>query len=78
MKHPRTLFSCLVLTLVLLALSCGGTVPDAIAPDMVLVNGKVVTVDSDFSIAEAVAISDGKFVAVGSSAQIQALAGAST
>ena len=78
MKYPRTLFSCLVLTLALLALSCGGAVPDALAPDIVLVNGKVVTVDADFSIAEAVAISDGKFVAVGSSAEIQALAGANT
>ena len=42
MKYPRTLFSCLVLTLALLALSCGGAVPDALAPDMVLVNGKAV------------------------------------
>ena len=78
MKYPRTLFSCLVLTLALLALSCGGTVPDALAPDMVLVNGKIVTVDADFSIAEAVAITDGKFVAVGSSAEIQAMAGTNT
>ncbi len=44
-------------------------------PDTVLFNGKIVTVDEDFSIAEAVAIKDGKFVAVGSTAQIRNLAG---
>ena len=44
-------------------------------PDLVLLNGKIVTVDEDFSIAEAVAIKDGKFVAVGSTAQIRNLAG---
>jgi hypothetical protein len=30
-------------------------VPNALAPDSILVNGKIVTVDADFSIAEAVA-----------------------
>ena len=35
-------------------------------PDTILLNGKMVTVDEDFSIAEAVAIKDGKFIAVGS------------
>ena len=44
-------------------------------PDTVLFNGKIVTVDEDFSIAEAVAIKGGKFVAVGSNAQIRGLAG---
>jgi len=44
-------------------------------PDLVLLNGKIVTVDEDFSIAEAVAIKGGKFVAVGSNAQIRSLVG---
>ena len=44
-------------------------------PDRVLFNGKIVTVDEDFSIAEAVAIKDGRFVAVGSNSQIRGLAG---
>ncbi len=44
-------------------------------PDTVLFNGKIVTVDEDFSIAEAVAIKDGRFVAVGSNSQIRGLAG---
>ncbi len=44
-------------------------------PDTLLFNGKIVTVDEDFSIAEAVAIKDGRFVAVGSNSQIRSLAG---
>ncbi|MBI3078210.1 MAG: amidohydrolase family protein [Deltaproteobacteria bacterium] len=47
-------------------------------PEIVLVNGKVVTVDDRFSIREAVAIRDGKFLAVGTSAEIRALAGPNT
>lgn len=39
--------------------------------DLVLTNGKVITVDHDFSIAQAVAVKDGKIVAVGSSDEIQ-------
>jgi predicted amidohydrolase YtcJ len=39
--------------------------------DMVLSNGKIITVDNDFSIAEALAISDGKIIAVGTNKQIE-------
>ena len=46
--------------------------------DTILVNGHVVTVDADFSIAEAVAIRDGKFIAVGSNDTIRTTAGPST
>ena len=45
---------------------------------MVLHNGKIVTVDGEFSLAQAVAIKDGRFVAVGSDSEILALAGAQT
>ena len=48
------------------------------SPDLILYNGKIVTVDSHFSIVEAVAVYDGKFVATGSSADIRELAGNST
>ncbi|MSQ53721.1 MAG: amidohydrolase [Betaproteobacteria bacterium] len=48
------------------------------APDTVLYNGKIVTVDGRFSIAQAVAIRDGKFAAVGGNDQVRRLAGAST
>ncbi len=48
------------------------------SPDLILHNGKIVTVDGGFSIQEAVAVFDGKIVAVGSSAEITALAGQRT
>jgi predicted amidohydrolase YtcJ len=47
-------------------------------PDTILVNGHIVTVDARFSIAEAVAISGGRFTAVGADAAIKKLAGAAT
>ena len=46
--------------------------------DMVLVNGKIVTVDKSFSVQEAVAIRDGKILAAGPTSNIRALAGAET
>jgi hypothetical protein len=48
------------------------------APDLILYNGKIVTVDSDFSVQEAVAIYDGKFVALGNSSAMKELAGRNT
>jgi predicted amidohydrolase YtcJ len=48
------------------------------APDTVLVNGKVVTVDAKESVVEAVAIRDGRIVATGTSAAIRKMAGAGT
>jgi hypothetical protein len=48
------------------------------AADMILVNGHVITVDAQFSIAEAVAIANGRFVAVGRSDAIRKLAGPAT
>jgi predicted amidohydrolase YtcJ len=48
------------------------------APDMLLINGQILTVDAAFSIAEALAIDEGRIVAVGSSADISALAAADT
>ena len=38
--------------------------------DRVLINGKIITVDRSDSIAEAVAVKDGKFLAVGSTTEI--------
>jgi predicted amidohydrolase YtcJ len=42
--------------------------------DMVIINGKVITVDKGFTIAQAVAVKDDKIVAVGTSDEIKALA----
>jgi predicted amidohydrolase YtcJ len=46
--------------------------------DAVLVNGKILTVDSDFAVVEALAIDEGRIVARGTSASIALLAGAAT
>jgi predicted amidohydrolase YtcJ len=46
--------------------------------DTIVVNGKVITADAAFSIAEAVAIRDGKFLAVGSNAEVKSFAGSHT
>ena len=46
--------------------------------DTILVNGKIITVDQDDSIVEALAIRDGKIVAVGSKSDIEPLAGDTT
>ncbi|NNE37636.1 MAG: hypothetical protein HKN08_04960, partial [Gammaproteobacteria bacterium] len=46
--------------------------------DTILINGKVITADDDFSIAEAIAIRDGKFLAVGNNEDILATAGPDT
>ena len=43
--------------------------------DTILVNGKIVTVDDRFTIAQALAIKDGRIFAVGSTADIRKLAG---
>ena len=46
--------------------------------DMVLRNGKVITVDGEFSIKEAVAIKNGRFIAVGSDRDVRPLMGSGT
>src|SRR5438105_2583067 len=50
----------------------------AFAPDMILVKGRVLTMDANNSVAEAVAIKDGKIVAVGGSDEVQRLATSAT
>ncbi|MGE4086264.1 MAG: amidohydrolase [Vicinamibacterales bacterium] len=62
------------------AAGAGGQAPRAQAPaaDLILVNGKVITVDAADRIAEALAIAGGRIVAVGSTAEVKARAGAST
>jgi len=50
----------------------------ALLADTVLINGKIVTVDQQFSVAQAIAIREGKFLAVGSNMQIEALTGPHT
>jgi predicted amidohydrolase YtcJ len=59
----------------LLSLAACDTFPEA---DIILHHGKVITVDSNFSIAEAIALKDGKIVAVGTNDEIDAYTGART
>lgn len=63
-------------TVFLLAAPAGAQ--DLGAPDVVYYHGKVVTVDDAFSIAEAVAISGGRIVAVGSDEEVAGLAASET
>lgn len=64
-------------------LGCAAAVRNALAPaagtiDLILLNGKIITVGPDDAITEAVAVRNGKIVAVGASQDIRALAGAGT
>lgn len=58
---------------ILLLVQCQ-TASDIPAPDLILVNGKIITVDSTDQIVEALAIKDGKILAIGTSEEISALA----
>ena len=51
---------------------------DLASPDLVLINGKVLTMDDKSSVVEAVAILDGKLLATGSNARVKSMAGTRT
>src|SRR5262245_54191529 len=63
--------------LALAAFAVSGTAL-AQAPDTVLINGKVVTVDDRFTIAQALAIRGGRIVKIGTNAEIEPLKGPAT
>ena len=48
------------------------------APDTILINGRILTVDSQSSVREAIAVRGGRIQAVGATAEIRKLAGPST
>jgi predicted amidohydrolase YtcJ len=62
----------------LLAPGPGSAAPAAAPPDVVLFGGKIVTLDARDSIASAVAVRDGRIVAVGLDAKLKKLAGPKT
>ena len=67
------------LVAVSLAFGCGPQAPDIGGPaDLVLLGGRVVTVDPDHPEAEAVAVRNGRIAAVGTTAEIEATAGPDT
>ena len=55
-----------------------GQLQIAMVPDEIYFNGKIITVDSAFSIREAFAVRGDRFLAIGSTAAIRALAGPQT
>jgi len=68
-----------VIALTMTPVAAQTTPPELIAyPNLVLYNGKVLTVDRGFTIAEAVAVRDGRILAVGTNDQIKRLIGPST
>jgi predicted amidohydrolase YtcJ len=61
-------------------IGCGGGAPAHAAgnAELVLLHGKVITVDAHDSLAQAIAIADGKILMVGSDAEVESLAGPNT
>ena len=62
----------------MLALPHAQPLPRPPSPDLVLFNGKVIAVDSDFSISQAVAIIGDRIMAVGTDDQMRTVAGPAT
>ncbi len=60
------------------ALGTAGIAHAALQPELILFHGRVLTVDSQDSIAQALAIRDGKIIAIGTDQDILRLAGAAT
>jgi predicted amidohydrolase YtcJ len=61
-----------------LAILAAPAVSRAQAPDTILVNGNIITVDDRFTIAQALAVRGGRIVKVGSTAEVAALKGDAT
>ncbi|MFN8855231.1 MAG: amidohydrolase [Planctomycetaceae bacterium] len=81
--HPVGVARCGTLTRLVVTFagwfSCaGGPATADESPDLVLHSGHVITVDSRFSIAQALAVRGGKLVAVGTNDTVRALAGPNT
>ncbi len=58
--------------------SCSPATPPGTQADWIFTGGQVVTVDEDFSIAEALAVNDGRIIAVGSAREVGNLQGPAT
>lgn len=72
----RALIACVVAAAVLAARVGHAQTP--LSPDLVLVNGKIVTLDPSASVREGLAVADGKIVALGTSRRMRGLAGRDT
>ncbi len=68
-----------ILTSAVALTHCAGRpLSEDVAADLIFYNGKIITVDSDFSIASALAVKDDKFLTLGPDNEILSWAGAST
>jgi predicted amidohydrolase YtcJ len=72
-SHPTRMIGALI---VAAALSLPASIASAQSADTVLFNGKILTVDKDFSAQQALAIAHGQVLATGTSAAMKKLAGA--
>ena len=72
--------ACLTFVLAIAASSAYATgfKKDCDSADMVLIKGKILTVDKNFAVAQAIAVKDGKFLMVGSNHQVKHLIGRKT
>ena len=70
----RPILFCVLALAICHACSRGGGLP----PNTILVNGKILTMDAHDAVIKAVAILNGHIVATGSTASIDAMAGART
>ncbi len=73
--HPRFLVPCFLLAVTSAACALGA---ESEAVDAIYYNGKIVTVDDDFRIAEAIAVRGDRIAAVGSTQDVLKLAGSQT
>ncbi|MBV8847757.1 MAG: amidohydrolase [Bryobacterales bacterium] len=78
MKTKKTSSTCRVNSLCCLGLLASALYGQQAAPDLILTNGKIITVDDRFTIAQAVAVLGDRIVATGTSQEIAALAGPNT
>ena len=70
----------LLAALVMLISNPAGAQPQILMnyADLIMLNGKILTIDNDFTITEAIAVRDGRVLATGSNADMLALAGPET
>ena len=76
----RAILYALIVLAVGVTQGAGQSVPPELIryADSILYNGKVLTADKNFTVAQAVAVRDGKILAVGTNAEIQRMAGPAT
>jgi len=70
-KKALTCLSFLILIAFIFFPACQSKQDEVLSPDLVLINGKIITVNAEDSIAEAVAVKGEKIIAVGTSEKIK-------